>query len=434
MASIADFPHTADDASQALRDALAASGRTFIPRGVWVIDNVNLPNDAVLEGEGPDSIIRAKGGSTASPLNVLSAGGVTITSLRVQGNRGQTPDAGQPGINANDSLFLTVENCLVEDVHGPAIRFSNGTDEFFGAGTTFENNFLKDINGDGILVANSPNVRAVRNSIINAGGWGVHATDPESTDLSPSRALLVEGNRITNAVGGVYVEAKIDAATGRLDPSRPNSQAVRVLGNHVQGCREFGILSAGEDVTVSNNVLFDNGQFGSGTSFERQGIVCQAFFAMVTNNTVTRQGGAGIDMGGCRNFVVGGNLVHSVDGFGIEINACLSGNVVGNTITDACRSTRSDFVGLDTAGLILSLDQGSVLNKGPTQRVAVTGNLVGPGPNQKFGILADNRTGTSDVTDVTIVANVARGAGNTGRDIALQTTGVVQTHNIGTVG
>lgn len=430
MASIADFPHTSEDASDALRQALAASGRTFIPRGVWVIDNVNIPNDAVLEGEGPDSILRAKSGSSASPLNVLSAGGVTIANLRVQGNRGQTTNAGQPGINANDSVFLTVGNCLVEDTHGPGIRFSNGTDEFFGAGTTFENNFVRDASGDGILLQNSPSVRVVRNHVMNTGGWGVLVNDP---DLTPSRDIHVEGNRITNAIGGVYVMAKIDSNTGKLDPSRPDAKGVRVLGNHIQGCRVFGILSAGEDVTVSSNILFDNGQFGSGNSFENQGIVCQALFASVTNNTVSRQGGAGIDMGGCRHFVVGNNLVHSVDGFGIEINACLSGNVVGNTITDACRSNRTEFTSIDTAGLILSLDQGSVLNQGPTQRVAVTGNLVGPGPNQKFGILTDNRTGTSDVTDVVIVANVARGAGNSGRDIAIQTTGVVQANNIGSV-
>src|SRR5690606_32037171 len=75
------------------------------------------------------------------------------------------------------------------------------------------------------------------------------------------------------------------------------------------------------------------------------------------------------------------------------VNSCLRGVVSGNTVNG-----NNINVNGFKAGISLHLGTGGYPFTGPTSGIAVTGNYVGPGPNQDFGILLTNDT-TDNVVD-----------------------------------
>lgn len=214
--NVRDFGATGDgstndtSALQALFD-VAAGRRIYFPKGTYRARDLRPPNNAIIFGEGKDSIIKAPDGVTA-PLPVIyavSRSGLRISDLSIDGNRanigvGATRDMGQPweGIDLSECSNIEIRRVWIQNCDNEGIDCDGGDDIVIdgvtisgcgGAG-------IHPSNGSGALTALGVRIRNLTSS-----SNGATYSRP-AIYIYDSQGVIVDGVRSTGDYGAVHVD------------------------------------------------------------------------------------------------------------------------------------------------------------------------------------------------------------------------------------
>src|ERR1700683_3694737 len=186
---------------QAAADAVSAGDTVMVEAGTYA---------------GVQLIDRVSG-SAAAPIVFDFQSGAQIDSAD-----GSTSDA----IDIEGCKFVTVEGVTITDPGG-------------------------DISRAGIRLADCDNASILSNNISGTGGWGIYT--------SHSSNVLIQGNTSDgNGAHGIYIansETNVQVLTNTLFNNA--NCGIQINGDASQG--DSGLMT---NLTIANNVIFDNGSTG----------------------------------------------------------------------------------------------------------------------------------------------------------------------------
>ncbi len=324
IVSVKDFGATGDGSTddavaiQAAIDSVSSGGIIFFPKGTYIIGtSLGIRSDNTLVGANRyDSVLKTKAGTDITLINDGSAvnNRICITDLGFNGNKANV-SAGQI-INLWKTEDFLVSNCRIVDSKGDAMIIRQCS-----YGQIVNNNIVSpDVHGISLTNtdAQGNDIQIIGNSIKNPGASGIN--------VSESNNVTVTGNSVrhtgspTNGYGGVRFA---------------NNTTRCVAGNNaIQGMSRgiFVVTTAGAYNTIDGNVINDSGI---------QGILIQASYQLVTDNTVIDSGkvtnpSSGIELSGSAQIVqIQNNQIigtSSMD-IGVEVSSTGHRNVItGNSI------------------------------------------------------------------------------------------------------
>jgi parallel beta-helix repeat protein len=342
-----------------IKAALAAvppsGAEVFVKRGVYVEDNVVVPSNTTLRGEGDATVVRLPDNTNSNVLRAISpSSDVVIRDLKVDGNKSNQ------GSFSNNGIQITATRVKVMNVHvvnasGYNIVGMNGATDLLVQGCVSE-----DAAKEGIEYMGVQRGAIIGNLVRNAGNHGIYvwSNSGGSGGGTLSEEIVVAGNVVTDAGAAGPGFSGI-----RIDDKATN---VTVTGNVVKGSSDNGIFATGNPQAVTGISIADN--------------------------LVTGPVNHGIQVAYAQSVAVSGNTIKDQGGDGIRISAPATDvTVSGNHVTGA-----PGKFGILVAG---------------AARVAVSANNCrGAG---RAGIATSN-PGTGGATDVDISGNVCSGNGEAG--------------------
>lgn len=158
-------------------------------------------------------------------------------------------------------------------------------------------------------------------------GTGAAIGIENNSASSPRRGGLITGNTLTTSSNGVYLG---DNGT------TIHAEYWKVIGNAITGCGN-GVFSIAGNTVVADNTINDNvgigvvKYLGSNNSH-----------GSITGNTINHNGGGGIQIVTSTNGeqIVGNNIYADAQ-FAIELDACRSVNITGNSISGYIKLTNT---------------------------------------------------------------------------------------------
>jgi len=446
--NVKDFGATGDGttndttAIQAALDAVpAGGGLVFVPRGVY---RVLIPNITVsgtqLVGEGDGSCLKlvdspgsVSGGATVLRINrdgVDPIENVRIANLQIDGNKSTfgSVSASAEGIDSDNTVNLTIENCYIHDVNGDAIDCDGNN-----PGLQIRNNRIKDGNLQALHIYGANDAIVTGNQIENCSNTpdalATHPVDflafgtnvPDGIifsnntirgcggglDVRSVQGILVEGNAITDTTTDISLG---DGILVRSSGSGINRRIV-VRGNYIRNTAANGILVTGSNIVIEGNTIVNPATSG----FEIRGND-----NIIRNNTVMLAGTQGVRLLGCANPIIENNTILNAVSRGIRAET-LSGVHVSNAVIRGNHVLNSGANSIDLVG--------------PNQRFAVTENYIestaastavliaGESGSPMSGVIARNTIRTSaastsangislrNVSSVVVSNNTALGPG-----------------------
>lgn len=320
------------------QDCAGAGFRVDSSRQVTLATNL-------VTGAGGSAAVISDSGLVRVDDNVFTgaaADGLTVTGgsdVFLCGNR--ITDCGGSGVSCTGVQRLVVDETHVDEVTGDAVTVSDSDDVRILVCEFGDNDPETSIGGDAVHVDSSDRVRVQDNAIVDASGGGVVATESSVT---------VQSNKILDAGGAaIDVGGTADSYVGENVVARPGGSGIVVSGdsstiddNRISHAGGDGIVVLGSNDEVGSNVVThpaDDGVRVSNAAGDA-GVVVQ-------DNTITRPGASGLDLGAACHCDVTGNTVTRARENGIEMTTGYDNVLDDNRAT---RSRRFDlFEGLGLA-------------------------------------------------------------------------------------
>lgn len=216
-----------------------------------------------------------------------------------------------------------------------------------------------------ILIYEGTRLEIINCSGTNNDGFGL-AYDGTKEE-SGSDINISGGDYDYNGYGGILLPY--------LNYTTLKGRCGKVRISNVSACYngQNGVTLQGKDKQIIGSTINNNGL---------SGVLVNGQQCTVNSNELKFNGSVGVDWGDCEDITCVGNQAIGNGDMGIEVNSCLRGAVSGNTVNG--NNTKVNSI---KAGIVLQLGTGGYQFTGPTSSIAVTGNYVGPGPNQDYGIL-----------------------------------------------
>ncbi len=326
--------------------------------------------------------LKQKAGSTAPMITYLGVDGFRLRGLRANGNKAN---------QATQTNVIEVKNCSnfrITDVDIDGASYCGlKIDGNVDAHPT--RSYLRRVQAirsgyTGILLYNARRLNLQDCNSSDNGGYGV--LYDSSIAEAGSDIVISDGNYDYNVYAGIcfpYFDY-----TGLLG----KCLKVQIKGASVCNNTSNGMILQGKDKSVAGGCANNN---------SITGILVNGKQCSVVGVELKYNGSVGIDWGDCEDITCTGNSAFGNGDMGIEVNSCLRGVVTGNTVNG--NNTKINGI---KAGIVLHLGTGGYPFTGPSSGIAVTGNYVGPGPNQDYGILL-----TGDTSDNVVDANACTGSG-----------------------
>ena len=265
----ADYVNTSTTSAQTtINSALSAlsgtGGTVYLMEGTYIIDgSISIPNNVTLIGSGSGTVIKLKNSINAD-INAIVATdtstgtGVTVTSLRLNGNKANNSSGLQNGIYFNGM----------------------GANDTGRQGANSNNLWVEQFRNSGLMLEDSHN-SIVANNHINANSNGIYIED--------GAYITITGNLSQDNTRGIYA-SPIKQSTISANTLESNSQyqlmadgtssGNTITGNTFSSSDTGGLLlSTATDNTVSGNRFRNNG--GAATN---QAIILAS---TSTSNTIT---------------------------------------------------------------------------------------------------------------------------------------------------
>ena len=276
VVSVKDFGAKGDGSTddavaiQAAIDSVSSGGIIFFPKGIYIIGtSLGIRSNNTLVGANRyDSVLKTKAGTDITLINDGSGVNtkICITDLGFSGNKANV-SAGQI-MNLWKTEDFLVSNCRIVDSKGDGMIIRQCS---YGQ---IVNNIIVNCDNHGIALTNTDDtspqgndIQIVGNSIKNPGASGINVSEQNN--------VTVTGNSVrhTNTPDIGYAGVRFSNDSTRC-----------VAGNNaIQGMPRgiFVVTSAGPYNTIDGNVINDSG---------KQGILIQASYQLVTDNTVIDSG------------------------------------------------------------------------------------------------------------------------------------------------
>ncbi|MFA0929825.1 right-handed parallel beta-helix repeat-containing protein [Pseudomonas syringae pv. tagetis] len=353
---------------------IAPSAAGCVASGLVVNKKVHIVAD--------EGALKQKAATDAPFITFLGVTGFRAKGLRIDGNRANQLSQvsgieikGCSGFQLNDVEVFDAKYCgvLVEantDVH-PSKSYLRNV-KCPGSGYS------------GILIYEGTRLDIINCSGTNNDGFGL-AYDGTKEE-SGSDINISGGDYDHNGYSGIlFPYLNYTTLKGRCGKVRISNVSACYNGQN-------GITLQGKDKQIIGSTINNNGL---------SGVLVNGQQCTVNSNELKFNGSVGVDWGDCEDITCVGNQAIGNGDMGIEVNSCLRGVVSGNTVNG-----NNTKVNILKAGIVLQLGAGGYPFTGPTSSIAVTGNYVGPGPNQDYGILL-----TADTSGCYVDANVASNSG-----------------------
>lgn len=334
--------------------AASAYGQIYVPAGIYITEDFDLPSDCTISGDGiGQSIIRAKPSAGLDYLVHVpnTSSNVTIRDLTIDGNR-----AAGGLVNAfSGALYISGNNVSVLDCEITGGTFSGifvgdtaivVTDTRISRCYIHDNGGVVDSSGNGVGVlsgGNGSGFSAPKNlSITDCDIEYNHNTVTKPNDSSginiTVNGCVVVGNRFTDNfnVGGAQLVVN-------AQPDQSGSIYAVVNDNHILSTTTFGtptdrtegIEIQGRNFTVTGNVIKVLNIDASGIDIGGTATDASAY-GVISGNRVDCAGGNGINLDSAgvsapvSDIVIQGNIVTGADN-GVAVNSlCTNINVIGN--------------------------------------------------------------------------------------------------------
>lgn len=225
--------------NSALSAVSSTGGSVYLMEGTYIIDgSITVPNNVTLIGSGSGTVIKLKNGINANidaitATDTTTGTGVTVTNLRIDGNKANNSSGTQNGI-----------------------YFYNMGGGFGGSarqGTKINTVWISQLRNYGILLENSYN-SIVSGSHVNASSMGLYIKNGAYMTISGN---LLQGNTIR----GIYAS--------------PINQST-ITGNTMESNSQYGLAIDG---TSANNTITGNTITTTGTG--------GLFLSTASDNTIS---------------------------------------------------------------------------------------------------------------------------------------------------
>ncbi len=382
----ADYVNTSTTSAQTtINSALTAlgsnGGSVYLMEGTYIIDgSISIPNNVTLIGSGSGTVIKLKNGINADMNAIVATDtttgtGVTVTNLRIDGNKANNSSGTQHGI-----YFYNMGGGF-----GSSAR----------QGAKINTVWMSQLRNYGIMLENSYNT-IVSDSHVNASSMGLYIKNGAYMTISDN---LLQGN----TTRGIYA-SPINQSTITGNTLESNSQyglAIdgtsannTITGNTITTTGTAGLLLAmANDNTVSGNRFRNNGGattnqavilFSASTGNTFTGNVITDTSATTTNYAIDVQ-----DAGSTGNYfadnTLGGGSIHDlgtaniyanqVDENGKLINKSSSGASVQTSTNSATAFQVQNAAG--TSALTVNTTNNTVLVAGTLDTTTATTLNIG---------------------------------------------------------
>jgi hypothetical protein len=387
------------DDSAALAAAVASGHpvrlgpKTYVVNGQWTISQAGT---VLLGIPGASTLRRSQ----------QSGNGAWIA---VQADRfraiGVIFDANRMAVSTESWGVLVTPVCQTSEFQDCAFR--NAAGSTLGSGLVYQASFPAvcdhvvqdcEFSGNavhGLWVQACSGVQVTGCRAFGNGQYGITADFNDSSFAQKVTLVQIQANRAWNnlrgiAVGNYNATNTQPAVWGNANP---DAIAVLVAGNICHDNSLYGIAVSGEALTVTGNLLSNNGVGMAGGG----GILANMSYSRVAGNMVTGTATYGIDAGGSLASCVNGNMISAallgincgggtamlVDGnvlqgctqWGIVANNVESDGL-GNNFGVACSNLA---ITGNWIGLVNAAAGGVLLRDGPQDVVVARNNFVGPG-------------------------------------------------------
>ncbi len=391
---------------QAAIDVCAGKGggTVLIPAGMYTVPPLVLKTGVTLQGSGIGVTVLtlSAGSNTAFVTAATSTKNVTLTGISFDANKSaQTASA--------DALKLVGTNNVIVDTcqfynalgHGVSLDACNGF--------TIRSSQIYSNESNGLIYRDTKSLRIADNHIYNNKQRGVSSYG--ETEFG-SEMVTIERNRIrANTLDGIRIEY--------TSTKKSNTRDVTITQNRVADNLSHGIVVRSESSMITENRVTGNGLIES-----EQGICVQAADTTVADNLIAYSSGVGIDLGNATRAIVDANRVLFCGLLGIEINSTPEATVTNNIVL---YNNRINYNITITGGIMIHLGSPFPEVDGESYSVMVSGNRVGSGTYQKYGIYVSDGS-----YDVSIVGNHCKGSGSSS-DIFSASSSVLIENNMTSV-
>jgi len=277
---------------------------------------------SALEGMTLDST-----GTNADPILDVSAAGVRIREVRMQGSNREKAVS----LLSGTSDFL-MEHCEIDDCYGGAAAISYGIWVNAGAG------------GTGIIIRN--------NELDDVGATTHDVTQIGSSAITDAPGMVIEGNVINQSSAAVLTSFRIGIDPASLWVIRENE-----INGAVDNGWTFAVHATTnvDNVHIHHNVM--NGRWVVAFLGTSEGIRVENNRILISEDTVTGFDAYGVNFSGANvsKSIVKDNVIISIEGslntktIGVRFGNTVQSEISGNTINlSATTTTSGSIVGIET--------------------------------------------------------------------------------------
>lgn len=420
----------ATDDTTALQTAIttaATAGRVLtLPAGTMIIDTIAIPSNSHIVGQGvAKTIIKRKNNATTNNfVTYTSALYTALEFVSIDGNKANQTVAAHniSFVGCRDNFVNNVFSFGAKQVsggYGCGICIQDGANDTSGTVTRIENCNITSNDGDGIYINKDWLVQVRGCRILGNSGSGIAVINNVYPPVSfvQNYITITENYIAANTVAGIrFVGFYTGGVAGKpiYGATTPPQIGCVISKNVCYLNSGYGIAFQGGWSVISDNVCSKNG-----TTTAHAGILCNSWNVTVSNNILYDNSYYGIDAGGSSSCVFNGNTISyngvtsGLGSTGLNIGAA-SNCIVSNNVFDSNAGTQITCFGYDGDGTTLFEFRGN--------GVKINDNLMYLGSGQNGIYIARSHAGNVSLTN----NHINNGAGSQGVVIETDLTAVVR--------
>ena len=341
-----------------------ANGRkVIIPKGVYIVDNINVPDNVNIISE-KGAVLKALNGTSNSVL--ILGNNCTIQGLEIDGNKSNK--TGGNGIFVSQKTGVKIINCTVRNTYEKGIKLNNSTD-FIVDGNTVVDAGVGENNAQAIECVFSNRGRISNNFVNNCRHgiqfWGGDSALTSTTGLFD---LTITGNIVKNVRGGIW---------GSL------GERITIQGNTIEFCSDVGIDFEGcKYSTAIGNTVKDCSSAALAVFYGGESLVFEG-------NTVLQNSGYGrafrvFGTKTVKNVIIKGNVLRTYNQIAIYNDA----GFISDSIIDG------NVIIVDSVEYAIRILE--------TKKISVTNNRITVSSNKGIGVYGGNECVISNNTIETL--------------------------------
>ncbi|WP_158746092.1 right-handed parallel beta-helix repeat-containing protein [Acidisphaera sp. L21] len=278
--------------------------RTYAVSGQWTI-----PVAAILLGAPGQTRLRRKAQATGGAWIAIQGPSFRAHGIIFDANSPAIPGENWAVLVAPTCLRTEFHNCVFTNAGGPSL--GNGltilASDPATTGHVIDSCEAMANAAHGIWVQAVDGARITNNRVHDNVAYGINVDYNDATFVQAVRLALISGNSCWNNARGIAVGNF--NATNREPPSwgnaNPDAIGAAVVDNICHDNIYYGIAVSGRSLLVQSNLLTANGNTGNGGA----GILVNAAYSRVADNTITGNSQFGIDSGGSIVLDIAGNHI-----------------------------------------------------------------------------------------------------------------------------